>query len=53
MRKGRRRGVWREDEGEGARELDQAKNGATQGHGVYGRAEVGGWLAEMSLQITI
>lgn len=29
--------------GRGVRELDQAMNGAAQGHGVYGPAGVGGW----------
>lgn len=58
MRTGRRRGVYGKDEGEGGRELDRAMSGATQGHGVYGHAEVGGrlgggWMAEMSLQITV
>lgn len=32
-----------EDKGEGVRELDQAMNGAAQGHGVYGPAGWGWW----------
>lgn len=35
--------VWGEDKGEGVRELDQAMNGAAEGHGVYGPAGVEGY----------
>lgn len=38
-----RRGVYGKDKGEGVRELDLAMNGATEGHGVYGPAGLGGW----------
>lgn len=49
--------VWGEDKGEGGRELDQAMNGAAEGHGVYGPAGVegyrcvcegrGGWVSRL------